>query len=100
MIRTTTTLATLLLLSACVSVPSQQVAAVLEVQQPDVAGCQFLGEAKGMSGYGGVAAKRTGRNNARVSAKTKAQQMGATHVVWVAEGDYIATAVAHAYRCG
>jgi hypothetical protein len=91
--------AALALVTACATSPSHQAALVQEVDQAAVAGCRFLGEARGMSGWGGSAAAGTGANNARVSAKEKAAKLGATHLVWVARGDVIQTAVAHAYEC-
>lgn len=85
--------------TGCASVPSHQAALVREVTQDAVDGCEFLGAVKGISGWGGVAASGTGRNNAVVSAKEKAAALGATHMVWVAHGDAIQTAAAHAYAC-
>ena len=89
-----------LTLTACVSTPTHQATMVYEVAQADVAGCELLGEVRGMSGWGGTMARDTGANNARVSAKEKAAKLGATHLVWIASGDAIATAVGNAYRCG
>lgn len=88
-----------LALAGCAAAPSHQAALVKEVAQEQVIECEFLGETRGMSGWGGSAAAGTGANNARVAAKERAAKLGATHLVWVAAGDVIQTAVAHAYRC-
>lgn len=87
-------------LTGCVSVPSHNAAQVLEVSQAQVVGCDYLGVVKGRSGWGGTMASGTGSNNAHVAAKERAAGLGGTHVVWVARGDAIQTAVAHVYRCG
>jgi hypothetical protein len=64
-----------------------------------VAGCTFLGQVQGSSGWGNLAASQ-GMENARNEAQEQAAELGATHVVWSnVSGGYSPYATGRAYRC-
>ena len=61
--------------------------------------CEYLGEVKGWSGWGGWAQK-WGVRNAKIMARNKAAELGATHIVWTS-GDISRWVTVHgdAHRC-
>jgi D-serine dehydratase len=72
------------------------------VQEADsnmVAGCSYLGEVSGTSGWGGLAAS-TGIENAKNQALEQAARKRATHVVWnTLAGGMSPSVSGKAYRC-
>ncbi len=97
--RLTATLAALLLAS-CATTPVASSSSVRPASADAVAGCEYLDDLVGASGWYGVAASR-GAENARADLLRKAESLGATHVVWAdASSQYGGTSVeAKAYRC-
>lgn len=77
-------------------------AAASRVQEADsnmVAGCTYVAEVSGTSGWGGLAAS-TGIENAKNQALEQAARKGATHVVWNALAGGMGPSVSgKAYRC-
>ena len=85
--------------AACATSRSQAAMRVQEADASVVAGCTFLGEVSGTSGWGGLAAS-TGIENAKNQALDQAAKKGATHVVWNAlAGGWGPSASGKAYRC-
>lgn len=76
--------------------------AATRIQEADsnmVAGCTYLGEVSGTSGWGGLAAS-TGIENAKNQALDQAAKKGATHVVWNnLAGGWSPSVSGKAYRC-
>ena len=84
-----------LLLVGCATVPT----GIADADESRVAGCRYLGDVTGTSGWGGVAAG-PGMDNARNDARAQAARLGATHVVWQAiTGGYGSSAHGRAYAC-
>ena len=91
----------MLTLAACATAKSKKVLdTYLETDMADmVKECEYLGEVKGWSGWGGIAQK-WGVRNARILAKNKAAELGATHIIWIsAEVSLWVTVIADAHRC-
>lgn len=91
----------MLTLAACATAKSKKVQdTYLDTDMADmVKECEYLGEVKGWSGWGGVAYK-WGVRNAKISAKNKATELGATHVIWIsAEVTRAVTVRGDAHRC-
>ena len=87
------------LLGACATSRSAAANRVQEADSNMVAGCTFLGEVSGTSGWGGLAAS-TGIENAKNQALEQAAKKGATHVVWNAlAGGWGPSVSGKAYRC-
>lgn len=90
----------LILAAGCATTRSPQAATVRETDAQGAAGCEFLGDVYGKSGWGGAAATGVGVNNARNSALKKAARLGATHVVWGdIDGGMFTIVSGKAYRC-
>ena len=101
------------LLGSCASTPPASSAgpgpsapdAIREADEQMVQGCEFLGTVVGKSGWGGLAAG-TARKGAMRSAKKRAAELGATHLV--VQGFDVGSGVTmeastiegRAYRCG
>ncbi|MET0332178.1 MAG: DUF4156 domain-containing protein [Dyella sp.] len=83
----------------CVVAPSQSARQVQDADQAMVAGCRYVGDVAGWSGWGGLASG-AGMANAQSDARDKAARLGASHIVWssVAAG-YTPSASGKAYRC-
>ena len=91
----------MLTLAACATAKSKKVQdTYLDTDMTDmVKECEYLGEVKGWSGWGGVAQK-WGIRNARISARNKAAELGATHIIWIsAEISREVTVRGDAHRC-
>lgn len=85
--------------SGCATRMSASAAAVQGADEGQVAGCKFLGEVQGSSGWGNIAASK-GMDNARNEAQEKAAKLGATHIVWMnISGGYSPFAIGRAYDC-
>lgn len=91
----------MLTLAACATAKSKKVQdTYLDTDMADmVKECEYLGEVKGWSGWGGVA-QQWGVRNAKNSAKNKAAELGATHIIWTS-GDISrsVTVRGDAHRC-
>ena len=84
---------------ACATTRSAAAARVQEADATMVAGCTYLGEVSGTSGWGGLAAS-TGIENAKNQALEQAAKKGATAVVWNAlAGGWGPSVSGKAYRC-
>lgn len=88
--------ALLLLMSISAVAPAQ----VRDADDRMVANCEYLQDVQGTSGWGGAWGAGAGINGAKKSARKKAAQLGATHVVW---GQITSKGTTHiqarAYRC-
>ena len=73
----------ILALAACATANSKKVQdTYLDTEIADlVKECEYLGEVKGWSGWGGWA-RKWGVRNAKISARNKAAELGATHIIW------------------
>lgn len=86
-------------LMGCATARSPAAAKVQEADATMVAGCTYLREVSGTSGWGGLAAS-TGIENAKNEALDQAAKKGATHVVWNAmDGGWSPSVSGKAYRC-
>ena len=91
-----------LILAGCAA-PSDRVqtsSSVKPATAEQVARCAYLDDVVGTSSLYGVFAA-SAAENARLEALTKAEKLGATHIVWTpAQGGHGSTAVSgKAYRC-
>jgi len=85
--------------SGCATSPSTAAARVQEADNQMVAGCKYLGDVQGSSGWGNLAAS-AGMENAKNEARDSAAKLGATHVVWNnITGGYSPYVSAKAYKC-
>lgn len=92
----------LVILAGCAA-PSDRVQASSSVKPAtadQVARCAYLDDVVGTSSLYGVFAA-SAAENARLEALTKAEKLGATHIVWTPmQGGYGSTSVSgKAYRC-
>jgi hypothetical protein len=72
---------------------------VQEADSQMIAGCKYLGDVQGSSGWGNLAAS-AGMENAKNEARDSAAKLGATHVVWNnITGGYSPYVSAKAYKC-
>jgi hypothetical protein len=86
-------------IGGCATPLSSKASAVREADESMVAGCTYLGDVAGTSGWGNLAAS-AGIENAKHEAMEKAAALGATHIVWRSlTGGYSPTATGRAYRC-
>lgn len=73
-----------------------------DADEATVAGCEFLGTISGQSMIGGLATS-LGAQKAMKSARVQAENLGATHIVFVSVkgGDFYSNSqsTARAYRC-
>ena len=69
------------LLASCATMLSERAAKIADTDEASVAGCEFVGQIKGSSGWGNLAAS-TGMENARNEARVNAAKLGATDIVW------------------
>ena len=96
---------TILLLAAflesCAANTQMQAPKVQSADEAMVSGCRYLDNVHGSSGLYGVFAQR-GFENARSDVLSKAQEIDATHVVWIptSQGYGSSQAEGKAYRCG
>jgi hypothetical protein len=60
---------------------SARAAKIADTDEASVAGCEFVGQVKGSSGWGNLAAP-TGMEKARNEARVNAAKLGATDIVW------------------
>ena len=87
------------LLAGCAATLSARAAKIEDADEASVAGCEFLGQVKGYSGWGNLAAS-TGMENARNESRDKAAKLGATDIVWrSASVDYSPYVSGTAYIC-
>lgn len=94
-----TTLLCVLLVSSCATTPSPAASRIQAADQATVAGCTFVGDVSGSSGWGNLAASE-GMQNAKNEGLERAAEMGATHVMWVnIAGGYSPYATGKAYKC-
>lgn len=93
-------LASLVLIGAgCATTLSPAAARIQPADQSTVAGCTFVGDVSGSSGWGNLAASQ-GMQNAKNEGLEQAAAMGATHVVWVnIVGGYSPYANGKSYKC-
>jgi len=86
----------LLLLAACVSTTPEG-AAVRVTSNPDVVkGCQFLGNVKATSGWGGPAGTGLGTSNTEKTLQNKTAKLGGNVVFVTTSGVH---AIGEAYKC-
>ena len=69
------------LLAGCAATLSDRAAKVADTDHASVAGCGFVGQVQGSSGWGNLAAS-TGMEYARNEARKEAAKLGATDIVW------------------
>ena len=69
------------LLAGCATVLSARAAKIADTDETSVAGCEFVGQVNGSSGWGNLAAS-TGMEKARNEARVNAAKLGATDIVW------------------
>lgn len=87
------------ILVGCATVPSDEALRVRDADETVVAGCRFLGQVQGSSGWGGLAAS-AGMENSKTEARQRAASLGASHIVWQAvTGGYSPYASGRAYAC-
>ncbi len=87
----------MLTLAACATAKSKKVQdTYLDTDMADmVKECEYLGEVKGWSGWG-----KWGVGSAKISAKNKAAELGATHIIWTSgEMSRSVTVRGDAHRC-
>jgi len=85
--------------AGCALPTSQRARSVTSADESTVAGCAYLEDVTGWSGWGNLA-QDAGMKNARNQARERAAELGATHVVWRGlAGGYSPNVVARAYRC-
>jgi hypothetical protein len=81
------------------NIPAVTIAQPIEVSASNVQNCRYVDSVEGSSGYG----KKSGwQSLAKSSALTKAEELGASHVVWERfepVGGFNGTATAKAYNC-
>jgi len=87
------------LLAGCSATLSARAAKIEDADEASVAGCEFLGQVMGYSGWGSLAAP-AGMENARNESRDKAAKLGATDIVWRSvSGSYSAYVSGQAYDC-
>ena len=87
------------LLAGCATMLSVRAAKIADADEASVAGCEFVGQVKGFSGWGNLAAS-TGMEKARNEARVSAAKLGATDIVWrSASVDYSPYVSGTAYIC-
>ena len=90
---------TLIALAGCATMLSVRAAKIADADEASVAGCEFVGQVKGTSGWGNLAAS-TGMEKARNEARVNAAKLGATDIVWrSASVDYSPYVSGTAYVC-
>jgi len=78
---------------------SVRAAKIADADEASVAGCEFVGQVKGSSGWGTLAAS-TGMEKARSEAMENAAKLGATDIVWRSvSGSYSPYVSGQAYVC-
>jgi hypothetical protein len=77
----TASMTVIALLAGCATTLSDRAAKVADADEASVAGCGFVGQVKGYSGRGNLAAS-IGTENARNEARKQAAKLGATDIVW------------------
>jgi len=93
-------IAAVVCISGCAVSPSEKAMSVKDADQKMVEACTYLGEVEGTSGWGGVAGHSAGRSNAMNAARSKAADLGATHIVWEGhDAGMMTLANGRAYRC-
>ena len=73
---------TFLMLNNCATTLSQSAARVRDIDMKMPNNCQFLGDVRGSSLWGGSLGSSLGIDNAKNEAREKAASMGATHIFW------------------
>lgn len=87
-------------LSSCATTLGPAARGITAADDKMVAGCKFVGDVQGSSGWGNLAAS-TGMENSKNEALEKAATVGATHIVWAnVQGGFSPFAHGKAYRCG
>ena len=87
------------LLTGCATVLTARAAKIADTDGASVAGCEFVGQVKGSSGWGTLAAS-TGMAKARNEAMENAAKLGATDIVWrSASVGYSPYMIGTAYDC-
>jgi len=87
------------LLAGCATMLSVRAAKIADADEASVAGCEFVGQVKGSSGWGTLAAS-TGMEKARSEAMENAAKLGATDIVWrSASVGYSPYMIGTAYDC-
>ena len=87
----------MLTLAACATAKAKKIQdTYLDTDMADmVKECEYLGEVKGWSGWG-----KWGLGSAKNSAKNRAAELGATHIIWISgEMSRSFTVRGDAYRC-
>ena len=69
------------LLTGCTTAQFAKAAKIADTDEASVAGCEFVGQVKGTSSWGNLAAS-TGIEKARSEARVNAAKLGATDIVW------------------
>jgi hypothetical protein len=86
-------------LAACATTLSTDARRIIPADEKMVAGCTFVGDVQGSSGWGNAVAT-TGMENAKNEALEKAAAFGATHILWTnVTGGYSPYAHGRAYKC-
>lgn len=63
------------------AIASGDISSIQQVASSKVGGCQYVGDIRGFSGWG-KAARSAWKDKAKHQALGKADELGATHVVW------------------
>lgn len=85
--------------SSCATTLSSAASRIQPADQSTIAGCTFVGDVSGSSGWGNLAASQ-GMQNAKNEGLERAANMGATHVIWAnIAGGYSPYATGKAYKC-
>ena len=69
------------LLAGCATILSARAAKIADTDETSVAGCEFVGQVNGSSGWGNLATS-TEMEEARNEARVNAAKLGATDIVW------------------
>ena len=88
-----------LLISLAIFLPSLSTAQPTETRLSKVENCQFLAKVEGSSGYG---RKYNWLRHAKASAIERAENAGASHIVWekmIPVGVYNGRAIARVFNC-
>lgn len=86
--------------AADLATPAEPASVMIVKDEASVASCQFLGEVKGSSAWGGVVTNMA-YNRARDGLKRKAFALGATHIVLLdsSSGPMGSNILGNAYKC-
>src|SRR5215813_3016293 len=69
------------LVAGCATILSAKATKIADTDEASIAGCEFVGQVQGFSGWGNLATS-TGVEKARNEARVNAAKLGATDIVW------------------